>query len=151
MKALLVIDVQDEYMRKYDKELFARINERIQAASDNRELIIHIQNVKKLRSGKVIPALAKELIVCSPHIIRKEAASAFSNSELQNLLETEKVTEIELVGVDGCVCVADTAKDAQKLGYKVFLPCKYIGAQNKERFEKKKYELQTLTDVIVSE
>ena len=134
MKALLVIDVQDEYMKKYDENLLAGINQRIQYFSEQQQLIIYIQNVKKLRSGKVVSKLTKELIVCSLYIIRKESASAFSNAELQSLLEAEKVTEIEMVGVDGCACVAATAADAQKLGYKVFLPCNYIGVQNKERF-----------------
>lgn len=30
MRALLVIDVQDEYMKKYDESLLAGINQRIQ-------------------------------------------------------------------------------------------------------------------------
>ena len=151
MKALLVIDVQDEYMKRYDENLLAGINQRIRYFSEHQQLIIYIQNVKKLRSGKVVSKLAKELIVSSPYILRKESASAFSNDELQSLLEAEKVTEIESVGVDGCACVAASAADAQKMGYKVLLPCNCIGVQNKERFEKKKQSLQALDGVIISE
>lgn len=138
MKALLIIDVQKGYIEKYAECLLSRINQRIQYAVQNEELIIYVKNVNRLRSGTKINELAEHLNVCSSYVVCKETASAFSNNELLDILRQNQVTEIEIVGIDGNSCVASTAIDAQRQGYKVILPCEYIGVKNIVRFEKKK-------------
>lgn len=142
MKALLVIDVQKGYMEKYEPELLKRINQRIEAAVRNNELIIYVKNIKRLRSGDIIYEFAQGLKVDSPYVFCKETASAFSNREMTEFLIESQITEIELIGIDGNSCVASSALDGQKQGYKVIIPCEYIGVQNKERFEKKKMSLE---------
>lgn len=141
MKALLVIDIQKEYIERYDKCLLTRINQRIQYAVENQEPIIYVKNIRKLRSGTKINELADNLNVCSSYVICKETASAFTNEELLDILRQNQVTEIEMVGIDGNSCIASSAINAQKQGYKVILPCEYIGVQNIERFEKMKLSL----------
>ena len=141
MKALLVIDIQKEYIERYDKCLLTRINQRIQYAVENQEPIIYVKNIRKLRSGTKINELADNLNVCSSYITYKETASAFANEELLDILRQNQVTEIEMVGIDGNSCIASSAINAQKQGYKVILPCEYIGVQNIERFEKIKLSL----------
>ncbi|MDO5111003.1 MAG: isochorismatase family cysteine hydrolase [Clostridia bacterium] len=141
MKALLVIDVQREYMEKYPPDLLPKVNARIAQALEHNELIIYIKNVRRLRSGTTAYAFAEQLMVCSPHIFLKERASIFSNAALLALLRQSDVSEVEIIGVDGNCCVASSAIDAKKLGYAVTLPCQCIGIQNRERFEKKKTTL----------
>ena len=141
MKALLVVDVQKGYIEKYDENLLAQINQRILYAVENDEFIIYVKNVRKLRSGMKTNELAENLNVCSPYILCKETASAFSNYELLNILRQNKVTEIEIIGIDGNSCIASSATDAQRHGYKVILSCEYIGVQNRERFDKRKSSL----------
>lgn len=142
MKALLVIDIQKEYIERYDKCLLTRINQRIQYAVENQEPIIYVKNIRKLRSGTKINELADNLNVCSSYVICKETASAFANEELLDILRQNQVNEIEMVGIDGNSCIASSAINAQKQGYKVILPCEYIGVQNIERFEKMKLSLE---------
>ena len=81
-KALLVIDLQDDYIQKYPPLFLACINERLQRATADKELIVYVKNTKKLRSGAKTTALVKNLNICSEYIICKETASAFSNPEL---------------------------------------------------------------------
>lgn len=85
-QALLVIDLQEGYIEKYPSLLLACVNERIQRATADDELIVYVKNTKKLRSGAKTTALVKNLNICSEYIICKETASAFSNPELQESL-----------------------------------------------------------------
>lgn len=149
MKALLVLDVQKGYMKKYDADLINRINQRIQYAVENKELIVFVKNVKKLRSGTKIEDFAEGLNICSSNVVYKETASALSSIELLDILKRNQVTEIEIVGVDGNSCVASTAMDAQQCGYQVTLQCQYIGIQNVERFEQRKLVLSEKGIAIV--
>ena len=137
-RALLVIDLQEGYIEKYPPLLLTRINERIREATIEKEIIVYVKNTKKLRSGRKTNSLAENLKICSGFIICKETASAFSNDDLQGILLQNQVTEIEIVGIDGNSCVANTAIDSMKYGYKTILHCEYIGVQNVDRFAKKK-------------
>lgn len=73
------------------------------------------------------------------YIICKETASAFSNLELKEILQQSQITEIEIVGIDGNSCIANTVMDSIQNGYKTILQDQYIGVQNAKRFEQTKY------------
>ena len=144
MKALLVIDVQKGYMERYGRDLLTAINSRIDEAVSKNELLIYVKNVRHLKSGNVINEFAEDLAVRSSNIIHKEQASVFDNDDLTALLREHDVTEVEVIGIDGCCCVARSAEDAKALGYTVTMPCAYIGVKNAARFEKKKAQLEKL-------
>lgn len=141
MKALLVIDVQKGYIERYDASLTGRINSRIRLAADSGELVIYVRNVRKLKSGMTVNPLADGLVICSPYIVDKQAASIFESAVLAAILQKNKISEIDIIGIDGCCCVARSAEDARARGYAVRLQCEYIGVKNAERFEKKKQML----------
>ena len=140
-KALLVIDLQEGYIEKYPSLLLACVNERIQRAAADKELIVYVKNTKRLRSGRKINKLAENLNICSEYIICKETASAFSNPELQEILRQNQITEIEIAGIDGNSCIAGTAIDSIQHGYKTMLQYACVGVQNVKRFEKTKVSL----------
>ena len=48
-QALLVIDLQEGYIEKYPSLLLACVNERIQRATADDELIVYVKNTKRLR------------------------------------------------------------------------------------------------------
>ena len=108
---------------------------------ENGELIVYIKNVRKLRSGTAAYDFADGLTVCSPHLILKEKASVFSDPGLLELLHQHSVTEIEIIGIDGCCCVASSAVDACKSGFHVTPPCEFIGVRNMAKFEERKKKL----------
>lgn len=144
MRALFVIDMQEEYVGKgnrygYDTStLISRVNERIHKAQNDNELIIYIKNRKNLRSGVKSSELADGLSVLSEHIFYKDKSSVFSNNEVLHLLKESGIKEIETIGVDGNCCVASSAKEAASLGYVVVFPCIYIGVKNPDQFSTKK-------------
>lgn len=138
MKALLVMDIQTGYLGKYDETLVERINQRIEEAFEQKEIIIYVKNAKKLRGGVKIDDLEKDLFIRSSYILTKGTASVFSNEKLEQILKKNQVTELEVIGIDGNSCVASSALDASRRGYQVTMPCEYIGVKNSERFEARK-------------
>lgn len=144
MKALFVIDVQKEYMEKYDAGLLQKINECIQNAYENKELIVYVKNVRKLKSGEMSYEFADGLKILSDNIIYKKTSGVFSESKLTELFEKNNVTEFDVIGVDGCCCVAKSAEEGINAGYKTAILCNCIGVLNPERYEKKKSSLTKL-------
>ncbi|MFQ9872758.1 MAG: isochorismatase family protein [Oscillospiraceae bacterium] len=122
--------------RKYPPFLLARINERLQQATAVKEFIVSAKNTKRLKSGKKTEELAENLNICSESILCRERASAFCNPELQGMLRKNRITETEMIGIDGNSCIANTTINSVKSGYKTILPCAYIGVENAIRFEK---------------
>lgn len=149
MKALLVIDLQKGTVEQYAGDLLARINRRIALAAENRELILYIKNVKRLRSGASTAALAAGLLIRSEHILCKEGASAFSCEEVPALLRERQIAQVELVGVDGNSCIAASAAHARRLGFAVLLPCGCIGVRNEKRFDETRRALEEKGVVFV--
>lgn len=144
MRALFVIDMQEEYVGKgnrygYDTStLISRVNQRILKAHNDKELIIYIKNRKNLKSGVTSSEFADGLLVLSDYIFYKDKSSVFSNKEILLLLKESGIKEIETIGVDGNCCVASSAKEAASLGYVVVFPCIYIGVKNSDLFSRKK-------------
>lgn len=136
MKALIVIDIQNGYIEKYEACLLQRINQRIQAAKDAQEYIIYIKNTKLLRSGNKTEELAIGLVILSNIIFCKEQANAFSCKELTEFLIQNHINEVEIIGIDGNSCIAASARGAKELGYQVSLPLECIGIHNNLRFQK---------------
>ena len=82
------------------------------------------------------------LNVVNTNIFLKHAADAFTNLELDTFLKAQGVTSIEVVGIDGNVCVYKTALGARKGGYEVRYNMDCIGTKGKEIKEKTLLGLQ---------
>lgn len=141
-KALLVVDVQEEYIQRYEDSLLKRINQRIKKAFVDHELIIYIENIKVLRLEEKKSPFADGLYIASSHVFSKKKASAFSNIELVNFVKENGITSLEIIGIDGNDCVFGTAKESKKYVSNVTLNCDCIGVRNRQRFEKTKETLR---------
>lgn len=148
MKATVVIDMQEDYIKQYEFNLLDRVNRRITQAQRDNKLIIYVKNTKRLKSGAFTSEFAAGLQILSSNIFCKEAASIFTNDSFNTSLKNNKITEIELLGVDGNSCVAISAIEGCKNGYTVILPCSCIGVKNKERFLQKKEQLRRAGIII---
>lgn len=140
MKALIVIDMQDEYVgqkrnRKrypYDSErLIRNINMKLVDYEQCSDLVIYIRNKGK---SERISDLVAELHVVSNLVFDKSKASCFSNDLLLKYLKDKAINEIELAGIDGNSCVGISALDGAKCGFLVSLSLSCIGIANAERF-----------------
>ena len=105
MKALLVIDIQKSYISRYETDMVQRINERIIEAQKHRYDIVYIKNTKKLRSETVTDEFTDELFLASDNVFCKDRADAFLSEELVSYLNSQKITEVEIIGVDGNSCI----------------------------------------------
>ncbi len=129
MEILLVIDIQQKYMNSYDSHLLERVNMRIQEAVASDMPVVYVRNVGKLENeDKYI--LAEGLEVVSEFVFAKRWPSAFSSEEIVQFIERLKVDTINMVGVDGRCCVARTALEAVKRGYKVRIYLDSVAARN---------------------
>ena len=156
-KALLVIDMQNvcvgenhaDYF-KYDTEnLIQKVNQVID--ENENHLVVYIKNVMKKNflnkfapiqayEGTEAVELVDQLHVVSDYVYNKYTGNAFTNPELVSLLKKNQIACVEVVGVDGGGCVAETALGAIKEGYQVIINEKAIGTmfeKNRKKYFKK--------------
>ena len=145
MKALLVIDMQEDYIgenrnRKrfpYHPEiLIPRINQRIGDFHSEGNLVVYILNRFFYQSKRYTPQLVQGLRIVSDKTFVKNRISCFSNPELIRFLSENHVKELETVGIDGNYCVAASARAGVKQGFSVLFNQQCVEAAKKDRFEK---------------
>lgn len=145
--ALIVIDMQADYIGEkspyhyYPNELIDKINERIDVAVKQDELVIYVQNIGRRKKEQYVSEFVEGLSIVSDFIVRKEKSSIFDNSSLVDTLKLNRISHIELIGIDGNCCVALSAIEASKRGFAVTFPLDYIGIKDKERFCRTKVKL----------
>ena len=146
---LLVIDMQQKYMNSYEPSLLERVNLRIQKAVATDMPVVYVKNVGKPENEDKY-VLAEGLDVVSEFVFAKRWPSVFSSEEFVQFLEQLKVDTINMIGVDGRCCVARSAIDAKKRGYKVKLYLDSVAATNDKFFLKELPEMQKAGIEIVS-
>ena len=151
-KCLLVVDMQEITVGKqhadffnYSTEIIENVNKIIKEY--NVDNVIYIVNLMKDNliskfapfkafKGTKEVELAKELDIVNDNIIEKYKGNAFTNPELNKLLQQKNCDEVEIVGVDGGGCVAHTVFGALENGYKVTIHKVAIGTMFIKKSEK---------------
>ncbi len=138
MKSLIIIDMQQSYFSKgwYDSTLISKINRRIDEILAVGGQVIYVKNVAKHNGEPYISDFVEGLKIVGNNIFLKQTADAFTNPELDAFLKAQGATSIEVVGIDGNVCVYKTALGARKAGYDVLYNMDCIGTKGKEIKEK---------------
>lgn len=144
MKALAVVDMQEDYIGEKAKyrflnrqKLIENINNRIKELEKETRVIIYMKNMRKGFTSN----LEKDLYVASDLIFTKEKSSSFSSDDFVEYLSSNNISELEVVGIDGNCCVKSTAIDGIKNNLKVTILLSCVGVINKERFLKTKQDL----------
>jgi len=133
--ALLVIDMQNDYLyerRKrrfaYDTEgLVARVNRLIRTYSEAGHDVIYIRHIiQNLPTNRLLfgyslagtegTELYNGLAVVSEYCYDKLVGDALSNGQLRALIRQKGYERLHLCGLDECGCVAATALGARKRG-----------------------------------
>ncbi len=138
-KALLVIDVQEDYTGLKGKQpvLYPNVESQITAinglidrASKAGVRVVYIRQIfddnfiSRLLGGRTIEGKPGAEIDARIHVVNrndftKKISDAFSNQQLNAFLALNQVDELYLVGLDAAYCVYNTAKGALNRGYKV--------------------------------
>ena len=142
-KALLVIDIQEDYTGETAKPpfpykdsemLITTVNKIISEASKKNFVVVYIRQefegfigrtISKLIGhgtaikGNAGSAFDKRINILSTYCFTKSMPDAFTSPKIEAFLDEHQVSELYLVGLDAAGCVFFTAKGALKRGYSV--------------------------------
>ena len=158
-KALLVIDMQNDYLwekRKpafsYDTEkLVAKVNGAVKEYSENGWDVIYIAqmfpnlptnrwligfSIKGTEGAELYGGMDK----VSELYFEKNLPDTYSSRAFREHMKKQGYTEVVLCGLDECGCVGATAKGAAKTGVKVYMLEDCIGCRFPEKKQKKMRE-----------
>lgn len=145
LKALVIVDMQEDYIGEKSKykfsnkqELIQHINHRIREVEKD-TTIIYLKNSRKGFSSNLV----KNLYIATNLIFIKEKSSGFSSDDFVKYISTSDMIELEIIGIDGNCCVKNTAIDAIKKNLIVTINLSCVGFINQERFLRTKQELKT--------
>ena len=133
MKALLIIDVQNDYFPGGDNEQFGaevaltRIESVLKTFREKQLPVLHLQHFNNEDSSFFRPdtkgaEIHKSLtpIEGEEHII-KYSPNGFLNTNLEKLLREKSIDELIVCGMMTHMCVDSTVRAASDLGFKVTL------------------------------
>lgn len=135
--ALIVIDMQNDYLYEKRKKIFAydteeltsSVNELIHRYKDSGSDVIYIRHIiqnlptNRLLFGYSIAGTAgaelySGLDIVSDYCFDKYVGDALSNKKLVELIKDKGYEVLHLCGLDECGCVTSTALGAKKRGIK---------------------------------
>ncbi len=163
-KALIVIDMQNDYLwseRKskfsYDtEELTGNVNAAIRFFREKGQDVIYIAQIfSNLPTNRWFIGFSIEgtegtklysgLDVVSDLYFEKRFPDTFSSKAFREHMEKENYSEIYLCGLDECGCVGATAKGAVKAGYRVKMIKDCIGRRfPDDKVRKKRRKLRKM-------
>ena len=140
MNYLLVIDMQEDYLEVKNQKkpsyetskLVTGINEKI--AEYPQENVVYIMNQFFFEKKSTVKKPVKGLKVVSDKVFIKRKQDSFSNKELLKFLKDKKVSQLEIVGIDGNYCVLKTALGAANNGFQVTVDIDNVGIKNEKKF-----------------
>lgn len=164
-KALLVIDVQEDYTGLKGKQpvpypnvepQIAVINGLISKASKAGVRVVYIRQIfddnfiSQLLGGRTIEGkpgaeLDGRVNLVNRNDFTKKFSDAFSNPQLDAFLTGDQVVELYLVGLDAAYCVYNTARGALNRGYKVTVVKDAIMTRKDLSEVLKRYEKEGIT------
>ncbi|MBP3760956.1 MAG: cysteine hydrolase [Ruminococcus sp.] len=162
-KALIVIDMQNDYLWEKRKskfsynsnELVNAVNKAVSSYKENGYDIIYIAQmfpniitnqwfIGFSIKGTEGAELYSRLNIVSDLYFEKNLPDTYSSKPFREYMEKQGYTELVLCGLDECGCVGATAKGAVKTGVKVFMLENCIG----RRFSDDK--VQKMRDTLIS-
>ena len=160
-KALLVIDLQKDYLWEKRKKMFTYdtdklvgdVNRLIVSYKEKGYDVIYIKHIlPKLLwgigfsiKGTEGAELYEELEIVSDLIFEKNRSDAYTAKPFREYMKNQGYKEIAICGVDECGCVGATAKGAVKTGADVVIIENCIGSRFPDaKVRKMRDELNTL-------
>lgn len=164
-KALLVIDVQEDYTGLKGKQpipyknvepQIAAMNSLIDRASKAGFEVVYIRQIfgdnfiSRLLGGRTVEGkpgaeLDSRIKMINQNDFTKKFSDAFSNPRLDDFLVENRVNEIYLVGLDAAYCVYNTARGALNRGYTVTIVKDAIMTRKNLGDVLKRYEKEGIT------
>ena len=167
-KALLVIDMQNDYLWDKRKPMFTydadkltnNVNRLIASCKEKGYDIIYIKHIlSKLLWGVGFSIEGTEgaelysgLDIVSDLCFEKNRSDSYTAKAFREYMKRQNYSEIALCGLDECGCVGATAKGAVKTGVRVIMIENCIGRRfPDEKVQKMRKTLSTLGVQYISE
>ncbi len=167
-KALLVIDMQNDYLWDKRKPMFTydadkltnNVNRLIASCKEKGYDIIYIKHIlSKLLWGVGFSIEGTEgaelysgLDIVSDLCFEKKRSDSYTAKAFREYMKRQNYSEIALCGLDECGCVGATAKGAVKTGARVIMIENCIGRRfPDEKVQKMRKTLSTLGVQYISE
>ena len=160
-KALLVIDMQNDYLWDKRKSMFTYdtdklvddVNQAILTYKESGYDIIYIKHIlpkvmwgvgfsiKGTEGAEIYPGLN----LVSELVFEKKHSDTYTAKDFRQHMEKQGYNEVVLCGLDECGCVGATAKGAARTGVKVFMLKDCIGRRYPdEKVQKMRADLKAL-------
>ena len=160
-KALLVIDMQNDYLWDKRKTMFTYdtdklvddVNQAILTYKESGYDIIYIKHIlpkvmwgvgfsiKGTEGAEIYPGLN----LVSELVFEKKHSDTYTAKDFRQHMEKQGYNEVVLCGLDECGCVGATAKGAARTGVKVFMLKDCIGRRfPDEKVQKMRADLKAL-------
>lgn len=160
-KALLVIDMQNDYLWDKRKSMFTYdtdklvddVNQAILTYKESGYDIIYIKHIlpkvmwgvgfsiKGTEGAEIYPGLN----LVSELFFEKKHSDTYTAKDFRQHMEKQGYNEVVLCGLDECGCVGATAKGAARTGVKVFMLKDCIGRRYPdEKVQKMRADLKAL-------
>ena len=128
MRALLVMDMQENLISEDSQNLIDRINGEISKFDKNNVFYIKTNKKQNIltkflskKTSSTSNELVNNLLVVNKHLINKSNKDAFKNNELVTTLKSGKFDELQIVGFDICNSIHDSVLSGLKNGFKIVL------------------------------
>lgn len=163
IKAIIVVDIQEDYTGKNAKKPFKdaekiidTTNELIQQAEANGMIVVFIQNVIKnpvislFTGGINAPGapgteMDRRLIrIPGIQTFSKNRSDAFSNNDFDDYLRKMQVNHLLITGLDAAYCINATIRGALNRGYQVTVFKNGIATESSKSIDALTTEWQTL-------
>ncbi len=176
-KALVIIDIQEDYTGKTakppfpyknSKGLIDSVNRLIEETQQTNFIIIYIRQEFDGPVGRLIAntfakgtaikgnagtEIDSRIKIVSNHIFGKPKGDSFSNPEFEQYLIDNRIDELYLAGIDAEFCIYHTALGALNRKYKVTIIKDAIAIRNEHKLQKMlgKYKDKGITLISVNE
>ena len=141
MKALLVVDVQTNVMKRRKTEGLIEACNGIISQYEPEQVIYVVHKLPWERASKK-KEFDAGLSVVSDYVFDKREGDAFSNPKLLQRLQELNADEVEIIGLDGNFCIKETALGALKNGLKATVNVRAVVSKNEKAFEDTKRDLR---------
>ncbi len=124
MKALIVIDIQNDITKHY-RNIVGNINAAVAWAEENDMETVYIKHnnlsagTRTFKPGTRGEEFALELKIASDNVFVKTKASALTSEAFAEFIRKEGIDEFYITGADATACVKSTCFNLKKAGYTV--------------------------------
>lgn len=140
MKALVVIDIQNDITKNY-KEIIGGINAAIDWAVENHIHVVYIRHENLSAGTRTFKPdthgaeLVPDMKIVSGNIFTKNKGNALTSQAFADFIRANEIGEFYIAGADAVACVKSTVYNLREEGYTVHVLSDCITSYDKRKID----------------